>query len=492
MNEVRRAIHLAAPVQRVWAFLTDPQKLSTWLMDSDFSPAPGTNFRFTSPPSGRWDGTIHCEVQDVIENERISYTWCANDIGVTTIVTFDLEATRQGTHLTLTHVGFDEAMGGAAGRHAAGWAGCLNALRVAVLGKNPDYDWSEFQVTYFVEASIGDVYRLWATADGMTRFWPDEVSVLDTHDEARAGNEEYEYGDRLHLLFPTQTDTDLEILSLEADKFVLFSFGEEYGWVHVALSSESSTEGQRTRIVLRQFGMPDDAESRWEVHANARGWWIAALMNIQSVLVHGNDLRVREPATASGLGALYRPGNDAALPPHDWTSFDVYLYLDAAPADVLRYWQTVEGFTRFFVAEMTAELTAGDDHGDEVDASMLTSGTMLTRMLTPGTLYRWRGIHDYAGKGRFVEVTDEAVEFTFGGRYHVRVSVTSQGSGTCLHLRQSGIGDEEGERVSGSLNCRSCWIYFLVNLKSVIEFGIDLRDRNPATADSISVGFNRS
>ena len=472
MNEVRRAIHLAAPVERVWSFLTDPQKLSTWLMDSDFSPTAGTKFKFTSPPSGRWDGTIHREVQDVIENERISYTWCANDIGVTTMVTFDLESTYDGTRLSLTHVGFDEAMGGAAGRHAAGWAGCLNALRVAMLGGSADYDWSEFQVTYFVDAPIGDVYRLWATADGMTRFWPDEVTVVDTHGEARPGNAEYENGDRTHLLFPTQTDTDLEILNIEPDKFVLFSFGEDYGWVHVAFS----TEAQRTRIVLRQFGMPDGAETRWEVHANARGWWIAALMNIQSVLVHGNDLRVREPATASGLGALYQPGNDFAPRSHDWTSFDVYLYLEAAPADVLRYWQTVEGFTQFFVAEMTA--------CNENDVELNDA------MLTPGTRYSWRGIHDYAGEGQFLEMTDASVEFSFGGRYHVGVRATPQGTGTCLHLRQSGIGEEEGEQVHGSLNCRSCWIYFLVNLKSVVEFGVDLRDQNPATADAISVGFN--
>ena len=507
MNEVRRAILLAAPVERVWAFLTDPQKLSTWLMDSDFSPTAGTKFKFTSPPSGRWDGTIHCEVQDVIENERISYTWCANDIGVTTMVTFDLEATYDGTRLSLTHVGFDEAMGGAAGRHAAGWAGCLNALRVAMLGGSADYDWSEFQVTYFVEAPIGDVYRLWATADGMTRFWPDEVSVVDTHGEARPGNAEYDNGDQVHLVFPTQGETDLEILNIERDKFILFSFGEEYGWVQVAFS----TEAHRTRIVLRQFGIPDEPESRWEVHANARGWWIAALMNIQSVLVHGNDLRVRDPATASGLGALYRPSNDVAPRSHDWTSFDVYLYMDAAPAEVLRYWQTVEGFTQFFVAEMTARNENGDEVSDAMltpgtrdgtrdggDAMltpgtrMLTPGTTSTRMLTPGTRYRWRGIHDYAGEGQFLEITDESVVFTFGGRYHVRVRVTPQGTGTCLHLRQSGIGEEEGEQVNGSLNCRSCWIYFLVNLKSVIEFGTDLRDRNPATADAISVGFSRS
>ncbi|MCZ6641057.1 MAG: SRPBCC domain-containing protein [Gammaproteobacteria bacterium] len=473
MNEVRRAIHLAAPVQRVWAFLTDPQKLSTWLMDSDFSTTPGARFKFTSPPSGRWDGTIHCEIKDVIENERISYTWCANDIGETTLVTFDLEPSHNGTRLTLTHEGFEKTIGGASGRHDAGWSGCLKALRIAVLGSSLDYDWSEFQITYFVDASIQEVFGLWATAHGMARFWADEVTAIDTDGQARSGNAIYDNGDRIHLRFPTQAETELEILNVERDKFILFSFGEDYGWVHVSLT----LEGGRTRVVLRQFGMPDDTESHWEVHANARGWWVFNLMNIQSVLVHGYDLRVREPASANGLGALYQLSNEAVPKFHDWTLFDVHLYMDATPADVLRYWQTVDGLTQFFIAEMTA---CHDNH-DEVGDSALV----------PGSRYRWHGIHDYHGEGQFLRITDESVEFTFGP-YRVEVSVMPLGAGTRLHLRQSGIGGENNERVQGTLNCRSCWIYFLVNLKSLVETRIDLRDKNPATADAISVGFNRS
>jgi len=340
---------------------------------------------------------------------------------------------------------------------------------VAVDGSSGHYDWSEFQITYFVDASIEDVYRLWATADGMTRFWADQITVVDAGGEAKPGGAEYDNGDRLHLRFPTQSETDLEILNIERNKFVLFSFCEDYGWVHVSLS----TEGARTRVVLRQFGMPDDVQSRWEVHANARGWWIANLMNIQSVLVHGNDLRVREPAAANGLGVLYQPCDEATPRTHDWNVFDVHLYLDGSPAEVLRYWQTAEGFTRFFVAEMTV----GSGNGDETT-------------LAPGSRYSWRGIHDYSSEGQFLRITDELVEFSFGTRYQVIVSVTPLGTGTRLHLRQSGMGDEDSEQVHGALNCRSCWIYFLVNLKSIVEYGIDLRDRNPATADAISVEFN--
>jgi uncharacterized protein YndB with AHSA1/START domain len=476
MNEIRRQLHLAAPVQRVWAFLTDPQKLSMWLMDSDLSPTPGTNFKFTSPPAGRWDGKIYCEIQDIIENERISYTWSANDIGVTTLVTFDLERTPEGTRLTLTHAGFKDAAGGSIGRHAAGWAGCFKALHDTVVGKSPDYDWSELQVTYFVDAPIEEVYPLWATADGMTRFWADEVTAVNNDGDKKPGDAEYTNGDRIHLLFPTQSDTEIEILNIERNKFVLFSFGEGYGWVSVSFSTEESTEDQRTRIVLRQFGMSDDLKTRWEIHAHARGWWIANLMNIQSVLVHGFDLRVREPSSASGLGTLYQRDNKTTTQPHDWSVFDVYLYMEAAPRDVLRYWQTSKGITQFFVAEMSAS----DDNCAEVSVSALAAGSR----------YNWRGIHDYSGEGQFLQVSEESVEFTFGRHYHVAVSVTPVGSGTLLHLRQSGIGEDNSEQIHGTLNCRSCWIYYLVNLKSVVESGNDLRDQNPATADAVSVGFN--
>ena len=41
---------------------------------------------------------------------------------------------------------------------------------------------------------------------------------------------------------------------------------------------------------------------------------------------------------------------------------------------------------------------------------------------------------------------------------------------------QSNIPTEDTGRVESHLNCRSCWIYYLLNLKSVLEHGTDLRD----------------
>ena len=80
--------------------------------------------------------------------------------------------------------------------------------------------------------------------------------------------------------------------------------------------------------------------------------------------------------------------------------------------------------------------------------------------------------------------------FTFG---NMRVSVrfASMGDQTELHLVQTEIADTDEGRVMGHLNCRSCWIFFIVNLKSVLGTGRDLRDANPDRVSAIEEAVGR-
>jgi uncharacterized protein YndB with AHSA1/START domain len=467
-------IHLAAPIDRVWEHLTDRRKLAQWLMESDMSAEAGSRFTFTAAPSGSWDGRIHCVVKDAVKPTLLSFTWNANDIGVETLVTFRLLEVDGGTRLTLTHERFDGAMPGAEGRHAAGWTLVLGSLRTALCGRDPAYDWSAFQITSLVEAPVTEVFRLWSTPGGLRRFWADQVGCTAPDGRVREDSHPFRNGDRIDLVFPTASSTTLEIINIERDKFVAFRFGRDYGWVRVTLSEEAG----RTRIVLRHFGLPSDGEAPWEVHANARGWWIFNLLNLKSVLLHGRDMRVRDPAAASGLGARYLPGDGTEPAPHDWTCFDVYLYVEAPPEGVLSRWCTARGIESFFVGEARHRDESGKERAPDAPVAA-------------GDEYEWRGLHGFVMKGRILEAAAGRIAFTFGSRYQVEVTAEPHGSGSLLRLHQRGMADDAQERVDGSLNCRSCWIYFLTTLKGQAENGIDLRDRNPATADSISVGFNR-
>jgi uncharacterized protein YndB with AHSA1/START domain len=98
----------------IWRALTDGDVIARFLMPpTGFAAVPGTRFTFETTPAGAWDGTIQCEVLEVVENERLSYSWKGGDdsnIGygsrLDTIVTWTLFPSNNGTRLRLVHSGF--------------------------------------------------------------------------------------------------------------------------------------------------------------------------------------------------------------------------------------------------------------------------------------------------------------------------------------------------------------------------------------------------
>lgn len=100
--------------ETLWKILTTGELMARWLMEPhDFAPVPGTHFTYQTKPAGEWDGTIHCEVLEVVPNERFVYAWRgghASNIGygapLDTVVTFTLTRVEQGTRLKLVHAGF--------------------------------------------------------------------------------------------------------------------------------------------------------------------------------------------------------------------------------------------------------------------------------------------------------------------------------------------------------------------------------------------------
>jgi uncharacterized protein YndB with AHSA1/START domain len=59
----------------VWKTLTSGELISRWLMPNDFEPVIGRRFTFRTKPMGGWDGVVHCEVLEMIPNERLVYSW---------------------------------------------------------------------------------------------------------------------------------------------------------------------------------------------------------------------------------------------------------------------------------------------------------------------------------------------------------------------------------------------------------------------------------
>jgi uncharacterized protein YndB with AHSA1/START domain len=97
-------------IGNVWHCLTNADLIAKWLMTNDFKPQVGHRFKFTAQPMPGWCGIVDCEVLEVVENSRLSYTWVSGpkpgSKDISTVVTWQLTSVQGGTRLVLEHTGF--------------------------------------------------------------------------------------------------------------------------------------------------------------------------------------------------------------------------------------------------------------------------------------------------------------------------------------------------------------------------------------------------
>jgi uncharacterized protein YndB with AHSA1/START domain len=100
--------------ETIWRTLTTGDLIARWLMaPTGFAPVRGNRFTYKTTAAGAWDGTIRCEVLEVVPHERFAYSWKGGDEGnvgygsrLDTIVTWTLSRVAEGTRIRLVHSGF--------------------------------------------------------------------------------------------------------------------------------------------------------------------------------------------------------------------------------------------------------------------------------------------------------------------------------------------------------------------------------------------------
>lgn len=132
MSSETRAVvierRLAHAPEKVWRALTQPHLISEWLMNNDFVPEVGHEFKLR----GEWGGVLDCKVLTLEPNERLAYTWNFDNpdpaYGLESVVTFTLEPEGQGTLLRVEQSGFRPDQKQAYGGAHAGWKQFLEKL----------------------------------------------------------------------------------------------------------------------------------------------------------------------------------------------------------------------------------------------------------------------------------------------------------------------------------------------------------------------------
>ena len=131
--DITRSIDIKAPVEKVWAAITEPDLIARWFGDTaEFDATPGAAGAFGWQDHG---GDFHLVVEHVDEPKTLVYRW-AREFGVaptqgnSTLVRFDLTEIDGGTRLTLLETGFEELADpqGAQTGNSEGWTRELGEL----------------------------------------------------------------------------------------------------------------------------------------------------------------------------------------------------------------------------------------------------------------------------------------------------------------------------------------------------------------------------
>jgi uncharacterized protein YndB with AHSA1/START domain len=136
---VQREVQIAAPPATVFAFLTDPDRIVSWM---------GVEATTEAHPGGlyflkvRSDRAARGEFREVVPVHRLAYSFgWEGDEEVppgSSLVEIDLVDRDGGTLVRMTHSGLPNAEQRAG--HDRGWAHYLGRLAIAATGRNPGID----------------------------------------------------------------------------------------------------------------------------------------------------------------------------------------------------------------------------------------------------------------------------------------------------------------------------------------------------------------
>jgi uncharacterized protein YndB with AHSA1/START domain len=138
---VQREIHIAAPPATVFAFLTDPEKILSWMgAEATTEVHPGGLYLVKGV--GDRAHVARGEFREVVPVHRLAYSfgWEGREAVPpgSSLIEIDLIDRDGGTLLRLTHSGLPDAAQCAG--HDKGWAHYLGRLAMAAAGQNPGID----------------------------------------------------------------------------------------------------------------------------------------------------------------------------------------------------------------------------------------------------------------------------------------------------------------------------------------------------------------
>lgn len=151
---------------------------------------------------------------------------------------------------------------------------------------------------------------------------------------------------------------------------------------------------------------------------------------------------------------------------YDWTSFKRKIAIKSDLKTIYNAWTTSSEIEKWFLSK--AKFLK-----DEMPISSIEN-------VSPECLYEWNWyLYEGLGEGIIIKANaKDHLQFSFAGDCIVDVNLTEQDDYVIVELTQKDIPTDNESKRSIRLGCDFGWFFYLLNLKSVYEGGLDLRNKD--------------
>lgn len=152
-----------------------------------------------------------------------------------------------------------------------------------------------------------------------------------------------------------------------------------------------------------------------------------------------------------------------------WSSFTVNMPLNVPKEMISEALTSQEGLESWFLRSAKFQSPEGTDRG--INEKIQVCDTYQ---------WMWYGWNDEViEKGEILESKPgEIIRFTFGKAGIVSLRTYQEGNETILQLVQENIPLEEDAKLNFHVGCKTGWTFYLLNMKSILLGGLDLRNKN--------------
>jgi uncharacterized protein YndB with AHSA1/START domain len=162
---------------------------------------------------------------------------------------------------------------------------------------------------------------------------------------------------------------------------------------------------------------------------------------------------------------------------YDWSRFVARIAVNAPAEKLYACWATRTGIEYWFLRLSEYKTPEGLLRNSDEPAQKGDSYT-----------WRWHGWGDAVTEHGTIQKTNghNLFKFTFAEVCHCTVTIKEEGTYRVVELVQDNIPTDEKGKHNWHLGCKTGWTFYLANMKSLLEGGIDLRNRDEALKNVVN------